>query len=130
MKKNTKKPFKKKKPGIAKKSVIPNKKFRKHFRQGHAATGGHPVYIYDKKNDSYKFVGLTHSTVTRDTINIKLDKNPNPKSDKSSYIRPKPDEKAATKKNFGKQLSGWSFAESDKPKVQSVINKGKDKKKS
>lgn len=37
----------------------------------------HPAYIYARVGNDYKFIGITHSNITKRVKNIKLDKNPN-----------------------------------------------------
>jgi hypothetical protein len=96
-----------------------------HFRRGKQVNKGHPSYIYEKVGNKYKFIGITHSEVTRGMKNIELenDPNPNPKERKKSYIRPKPDE--AEINRFGGRLEGWRFVgDKDKKVVEEVIKKG------
>lgn len=75
----------------------------------------HPAYIYAKIGNEYKYIGLTHSPITDNVKNIKLDKNPNPKDDRTAYIRPK-SEQAKTNK-FKKKEQGWKLINSDKEKI-------------
>lgn len=74
-------------------------------------------------------IGVTKSAITNGVDNIPLDKNPEPNNSAKAYLRPKPDK--INKGIRNEQLKGWKFADSDKPKVQAVIdgaNKGKKKK--
>jgi hypothetical protein len=104
------------------------KRSDKEFRKLNSKSGGgYPAYIYVKNGDTYDFVGITHSDVTHGTKNIKLDKNPSPDDDRDSYIRPNTG--SENRSSFGKRLTGWRFADSDKGKVQEVIDKNKKPKK-
>lgn len=105
-----------------------SKRFQSHFRKSYSGKfTGHPQYIYGEEGKNYKTVGLTTSPVTNGVKNIKLDKNPEPGNNKTSYIRPKPDK--ASKGSFKERLKGWAFSKSDKQKVNGVIAGEKDKKK-
>lgn len=96
---------------------------RNEFRKRRKGGGeGHPEHIYRKVGNTYEFIGLTHSDVTRGVKNIKLDKNPNPKDKKTAYIKPTP-ERASTSEFHKKPEKGWKFADSDLPKVESVKQK-------
>ena len=54
---------------------IKKSEFRKHHgKEG----GGHPTYIYAQEGKKYKFIGITHASITDDTDNIPLEKNPEP----------------------------------------------------
>ena len=65
------------------------KLFKKHFRVNHSKeSSGHPSFIIRKVDDNYDSIGLTHSPITDNKKNIKLRKNPNPKDNRASYIRP------------------------------------------
>ena len=103
------------------------KKFQRHFRKfKNSKLTGHPQYVYDEEGRKYKVIGITESPMTNGVPNILLDKNPEPNNSKKAYIRPKPD--SVDKGVRNKKLSGWKFSESDKKKVQAVID-GKGKKK-
>ena len=61
-----------------------NKKsgFRKGFRKMNnkkVDKYGHPTYVYAKIGDDYKYIGITHSPITKGVRNIKLEVNPDPK---------------------------------------------------
>lgn len=75
----------------------------------------HPAYIYAKVGNDYKFIGLTHSPITDNVKNIKLEKNPNPADKRIAYFRPK-SERAKVNK-FKKKENGWSFSKKDKEKI-------------
>lgn len=78
----------------------------------------HPAYIYAKVGNEYKYVGITHSQITEGMINIKLDKNPNPKDKKIAFARPKA-EKAKTN-NFKSAEKGWKLSKKDKDKINKI----------
>jgi hypothetical protein len=65
-------------------------------------------------------LGITHSAITHNTKNIKLDKNPAPKDNSTAYVRPKADK--ANTGAFSSRLKGWRFSDSDKPKVKKIID--------
>lgn len=75
----------------------------------------HPAYIYAKTGNIYEYIGLTHSPITDNVKNIRLEKNPNPKDKRVAYFRPKA-ESAKTNK-FKKKEIGWSFSKKDKNKI-------------
>ncbi|MBR2322973.1 MAG: hypothetical protein IKA54_05220 [Clostridia bacterium] len=101
--------------------------FRKGFRKlDNKEVQGHPTYIYAKVGNEYKYLGLTHSNITNNVKNIKLEKNPNPKDSRTSYVRPNAGK--ANRSEFGKQLNGWHFSEQDKKKVNKIIEKNEKKK--
>ena len=58
----------------------------------------HPAYIYARVGNDYKFIGITHSNITKGVKNIKLDKNPNPEDEKTAYAIPQA-EKSKVNKN-------------------------------
>ncbi len=75
----------------------------------------HPAYIYARIGNEYKFIGLTHSPITDNVKNIKLERNPNPNDDREAFIKPK-SEKAKVNR-FKKKENGWKFSKKDKEKV-------------
>ena len=79
---------------------------------------GHPAYIYAKIGNKFKYIGITHAKITDGMENIKLDKNPNPKDQKESYIRPYSQQKSVNK--FKKVLIGWFLSKSDKDKIDKL----------
>ena len=95
---------------------------RNEFRRRRKGGEGHPAHIYRKVGNTYVFIGITHSDVTRGVKNIKLDKNPNPNDKKPAYIKPTP-ERASTSEFHKKPEKGLSFASSDIPKVEEVKKK-------
>ncbi len=96
------------------------------FRKERTKKGqGHPRYIYEKVGNEFKYIGITHEIKSRNNngeLNIKLDKNPNPKDNRPAYIQPYPGK--ANKKSFGKK-EYWKFADSDKPKIEQVKKRKK-----
>lgn len=99
------------------------------FRRNNARSG-HPSYITKverkKKKPKARFIGVTESQETHGKKNVRLDKNPNPKTpNKKAYLRPEVEVVELNEKTFGKKLKGWQFAESDLPKVEIIIEKDK-----
>ncbi len=104
-----------------------NSKFRKGFRKlDNKEVKGHPTYIYARIGKEYKFLGLTHSSVTDNVKNIKLEKNPNPKDSRIAYVRPNAGK--ANRSEFGPGLNNWKFSEQDKKRVNKLIEKNEKKK--
>lgn len=98
----------------------------KEFRYNKARTG-HPTYIVKVDGDVVTVLGLTKHEKTHKQKNILLDKNPEPNNDEKSYIRPHTEVLQFTDKTFSKKLKDWAFAESDKTKVNAVIEKDNKK---
>lgn len=71
---------------------------KNEFRKNKAS--GHPAYIYAKVGNDYKFIGITHSSITDGVKNIKLDKNPDPKDKRKANAR-KPLSASNLNKFFG-----------------------------
>ncbi len=93
------------------------------FRANNARTG-HYSYITkiekQVENTLAEFIGITSKPKTFNVKNIKLHKNPNPKTpNRPAYIHPKKDSVKLTSRTFGKRKKGWSFAKEDK----TIINK-------
>lgn len=106
------------------------KSTRDEFRKRHDKIGkGHPAYIYAKIGNEFKCIGITHDDITRSlngkgkTVNIKLEKNPDPEDKSTAYMHPTPD-KVKTK-HFGKPLHGWKLSQKDKAKADEIKKKGK-----
>ena len=89
---------------------------RDEFRKN--KKNGHPAYIYAKIGNDYKFIGITHSKITDGLQNIRLDKNPNPKDNKTAFARPKA-EKGKTN-NFKAVEKNWKLSKSDKAKMDKI----------
>lgn len=117
---------------LFKKKVKTNKKDKvksKEFRYNKARTG-HPAYIVEVFGDTVTILGLSEKPKTHKQKNIKLDKNPEPNNNEDSYIKPKTEVLSFSDKTFSKKLRDWAFANSDKPKVDAVINKSNKKRQS
>lgn len=108
-----------KKPKTAKKAI--DKRNRDEFRVN--KDSGHPTYIYQKVGNEYKYIGITHSRITRGSKNIELEKNSNPKDKTTAYIKSSP-QKAKTKR-FKDKKTGWGFSKNDRKKVEKVKRRGK-----
>lgn len=85
-------------------------------------TNGHPAYIYAKVGGKYKYIGITHSPITNKVKNIKLDTNPNPKDNKTAYVRPSA-KQAKVKKFKNNTLKDWKMSNSDKQKIKPLTKK-------
>lgn len=95
---------------------------KNEFRRTNKKGGkNHPTYIYAREGDDYVYLGLTHSRITENVENIRLDKNPNPKDKRPAYVRPM--SQKANRSSFGKKFIGWFFSESDKEKIENLKNK-------
>ena len=94
--------------------------FKKHFRVNRSKEASvHPAYVIRKKGDSYDYIELTHSPVTDNRRNIRLKKNPNPKDNRLSYIRPF-FRSGLIRKFSKKKIRGWKFSRKDKRKIRIV----------
>ena len=91
---------------------IKKNEFRKNNSKEYT---GHPTYIYAQVGNEFIFVGITHAKITDGIKNIQLERNPNPKDKRPSYMRPFADKKH--KSSFGKKLKGWKLTENDKKKA-------------
>ena len=100
-----------------------NKGFRRGFRKNKRIK--HPTYVIDKHGNLYKYIGITHSRKTNGEDNIPLIKNPNPKDNRSAYIRPRVENDDC--RNFGRGYNDWQFSEEDKKTVRKIIEKDKEK---
>ena len=79
---------------------------------------GHPAYIYQKIGDNYVYVGITHSSITNDTKNIRLEKNPNPNDNRNAYFIPKPSKEKIS--NFGRKYTNWTINDNYKKKIKNL----------
>lgn len=79
----------------------------------------HPAYIYARIGNEYKYLGVTHSEITKGIKNIKLDKNPNPKDKKNAYITPNSEKQQINK--FKKKNVGWKMSKTDKVKLKNYM---------
>lgn len=90
----------------------------------------HPVYIFEREEDFFKFLGITHDTNSSNRSKVKpLEHNPNPKEKgKKAYIKKKAEKKKA--EDFGPRLKGWKFwSKKDKDTVIEIIEKNNKKRK-
>ena len=110
----------KKAPKSAVKKTAPKDEFRKN------KDTGHPSYIYQKVGRKYVYIGITHSSITNNVKNIKLEKNPNPNDKKEAYFRPKAGE--ASSNRFKKKEQGWRLSKEDKKKADIIAKKTSTKK--
>ena len=94
------------------------RRFKKHFRINHSKeSSGHPSYIIRRIGDHYDYLGLTHSPITGNRKNVRLRKNPNPKDNRTSYIRPF--FRSDPIKRFSKRkIHGWKFIKRDRKKIR------------
>ncbi len=92
--------------------------YKNEFRKNKVS--GHPAYICQKIGKEYKYIGITHSPITRNVKNIPLSKSPNPNDKKTTYVKPQV-EKLKTNK-FRDIEKGWAFSEKDK-KIISRLRK-------
>ena len=67
----------------------------------------HPAYVFMEKGNIFVYVPITHSSNVKNTIVIKLRKNPNPKDTRDSYRVI--DIKEDTKDRFSKRLKSWKI---------------------
>ena len=74
----------------------------------------------------YVYIGITHSPLTQNTKNIKLDKNPNPMDQKEAYFRARAAEASISK--FKSKKKDWQLLTSDKKKADKIVEKSKKKK--
>lgn len=98
---------------------------RNEFRRTNLKDGrNHPTYIFAREGNKLRYIGITHSKITKDVENIRLDKNPDPKDNEPAYLRPIVQK--AHRASFGAKLKGWFFSDSDLEKVEQ-IKKGNKK---
>ena len=98
----------------------PKRPFKKHFRVNHSKeSSGHPSYIIRKAGDCYDSVGLTHSPITDNRKNIRLRKNPNPKDNRASYMRPF-FRRDPIKRFSKRRIRGWKFIKRDKKRIRKI----------
>lgn len=83
----------------------------------------HHSAVVGEEEDSYDHVPLTHSTHTSGRKNIKLKKNPNPKSNRDSYmvrqLRNNP------KDTFDREKKNWGLDPEDEAKAYEIYDKKK-----
>lgn len=96
---------------------------RNEFRKNKIS--GHPAYIYAKVGNKFVFLGITHSEIDSKTgkFNIRLDRNPNPLDNRTSYI--KTQEEKLKENKFARPYKGWRFVDSDISKVENIKKRRK-----
>lgn len=65
----------------------------------------HPSYVFLEKGNIYIYISITHSDNIKNSIVIKLRKNPNPEDKRDSYWVA--EIKEDTKDRFSKRLKKW-----------------------
>ena len=95
----------------------PRNEFRKYKKSGH------PSYIFEKVGNEFRFLGITHSNIDKETSKIKLERNPDPEDDGDAYIKTEVEE--AKQNRFGKVKRGWELSPNDKKKVAKIIKSNK-----
>ncbi len=104
---------------------VKNQKERKRDEFRKNKENGHPAYIYAKVGNRYKFIGITHSEITKGIKNIKLDKNPNPNDKKTAYARNMTE--AGNTNQFKNKEKDWKLSKADKLKIEKIKTQSKDK---
>ena len=99
------------------KKTVKKDEFRTNKRNGH------PSYIYEKRGNRYRYIGITHSPITSGVKNIELEQNPNPKDSNKAYMRTKTS--VDKEKNFKDKKKGYYFVNEDEKKVKRIIRKNK-----
>jgi len=89
---------------------------RDEFRRN--KTNQHPAYIYARVGSDFKYIGITHSKITKGMQNIQLDNNPNPKDKKTAFARPIAEKDKAG--NFKAKEKGWRLTKKDKDKLNKI----------
>lgn len=94
-----------------------SKQIKPHFRTH--KVNGHPSYIYEEIGDEYKYIGITHASITQGLKNKKLRFNPNSNDSRTSYARPfsTHDKKNNFKK---KKLKGYKVHNADKKVFRNI----------
>ena len=82
------------------------------------------MYVYDKKEGRYLYIGLTHSAITQGMRNIELERNPNPNDERKAYARPKTE---TTSDKLQTRFPNWQFSEKDRKTVKGIIKNNKKK---
>ena len=81
--------------------------------------------MIDKQVNLNNKIVITHSPKTNDVEYISLSKNPNPKDNRSAYVRPYVENDDF--RNFGRGYNDWKFSEADRKTVRKIIEKNKEK---
>jgi len=80
---------------------------------------GHPAIIYEIRGKQYKFISVTHASITNGIRNVKLSFNPNPNDKTPTYFRPYP--QMQHKDNFGERYPNWKISPSDIRKLKPYL---------
>lgn len=88
-------------------------KFKKNYSTNHPAY----IYAYDFVTKKYKFIGMTHSPITKGVKNIEIS-NPNPLDIKKSYFRPYASEESY--KSFSRYDYNWKTSRSIGQKARHI----------
>ena len=111
----------KKKFTKAKKRVEKRSEFRKHKNEPH------PKYVYERNNNNYSYLSMTHSPPKYDKNNyVKLSRSANPEDKRDAYIKIMSETDHIS--NFGARKKGWGFTSADKKIVNSIVNKNRRRK--
>lgn len=97
-----------------------------HSRNGRTRKIKHPSYIFLEKGNIYIFVTITHSSKINDLKIIKLNKNPNPKDKRDSYVVLVI--QTDIKSSFGVRHANWKIDVRDEELIREFYNTEKDKK--
>lgn len=98
-----------------------NKQPRDEFRK--CKKSGHPAYIYEKVGDEFVFLGITHSELSKDAKNIKLERNPDPSDKRTAYVKTK--SQSDKQSRFGSRKKDWKLDDADKKVVEKIIKDNK-----
>ena len=81
----------------------------------YSKTARHPVHVYAKEGNEFKYLGITHSKKIGKTKTIKLSKNPNPEDERSAYFNPLSQRNKTNK--FTKPMP-WKLSKKDNEKMK------------
>ena len=79
----------------------------------------HPSYVFKEKNNKYHSILITHSPMTKNKINIKLYKNPEPNNKTDAYLVKKIYKDDIN--SYSRQVfRNWKFHKYDKRNVKRI----------
>ena len=110
-----------------KKSALYEFRRYKKVEGGKVKSAKHPKLIVDESKNEFGFMGLTESKKRGHHNNIELTKNPEKGNNEKAYIRK--ELRYDDKNNFSKPLADYRLSDKDKPKIQVIVDKYKQKKK-
>lgn len=88
---------------------------------------GHPSIITKNKGNYIEHISITHSPKTRKMKNVKLNKNPDPKDERTAFILPKI--ARTSKSKLGKRKDNMKIVDKkDKSIIRHIKSKNKKKK--